>query len=90
MTVASPDPAEAGGEDPAHNRHPLMTVVEVAAAKNLIELTGSDSRIELVDRPADDPEQRQPDLTLAETLLGYEPRITPEEGLRRTIAFFRH
>ena len=42
-----------------------------------------------VTRSADDPEMRRPDLTLARELLGYEPTVTPEEGLRRTIDHFR-
>jgi dTDP-glucose 4,6-dehydratase len=57
-------------------------------AQLIIRLTGSDSRIDLVERTADDPERRRPDLTLARTRLGYEPRVAPEEGLRRTIEFF--
>jgi dTDP-glucose 4,6-dehydratase len=39
-------------------------------------------------RTPDDPEMRRPDLTLAQDLLGYEPTVGPEEGLRRTIAYF--
>ena len=39
-------------------------------------------------RTADDPEMRRPDLTLARTLLGYEPTVGPEDGLRRTIEYF--
>jgi dTDP-glucose 4,6-dehydratase len=57
-------------------------------AELIIRLTGSSSAIELVPRAADDPEKRRPDLTLARTRLGYEPEIGPEDGLRRTIAFF--
>ncbi|WP_306204869.1 NAD-dependent epimerase/dehydratase family protein [Actinoplanes sp. RD1] len=57
-------------------------------AQLIVKLSGSSSPIELVERAADDPEKRRPDLTLARTLLGYEPRIGPEEGLRRTIDFF--
>ncbi|MEV6598928.1 NAD-dependent epimerase/dehydratase family protein [Actinoplanes sp. NPDC051346] len=57
-------------------------------AELIVKLSGSSSRVELVERTADDPEKRRPDLTLARTLLGYEPRVTPEEGLRRTIEFF--
>jgi len=55
----------------------------------IVRLAGSDSKIELVERTADDPEKRRPDLTLARTKLGYEPQVGPEEGLRRTIDFFR-
>ncbi|GGQ45098.1 UDP-glucuronic acid decarboxylase family protein [Couchioplanes azureus] len=63
-----------------------VTMLELAEL--IVKLSGSESRIELVPRTADDPEKRRPDLTLARTLLGYEPRIAPEEGLRRTIEFF--
>jgi len=58
-------------------------------AETIVRLTGSSSPITYVERTADDPEMRRPDLTLARTLLGYEPVIAPEEGLRRTIAYFR-
>ena len=63
-----------------------LTMLELAGL--IVRLTGSSSAIELVPRMADDPEKRRPDLTLARTKLGYEPRIGPEEGLRRTIEFF--
>jgi dTDP-glucose 4,6-dehydratase len=58
-------------------------------AELIIRLCGSNSQIDLVERMADDPEKRRPDLTLARTLLGYEPQVGPEEGLRRTIDFFK-
>jgi dTDP-glucose 4,6-dehydratase len=64
-----------------------LTMLELAEL--IVRLTKSDSPIELVERTEDDPEKRRPDLTLARTKLGYEPRIDPEEGLRRTIEFFR-
>ena len=63
-----------------------MTMLELA--ETIVRLAGSSSTVELVPRPADDPEKRRPDLTLARTKLGYEPQVTPEEGLRRTIEFF--
>jgi dTDP-glucose 4,6-dehydratase len=58
-------------------------------AETIVRLTGSGSVIEYTERMADDPEQRRPDLTLARELLGYEPVVPPEEGLRRTIGYFR-
>jgi dTDP-glucose 4,6-dehydratase len=64
-----------------------LTMLELAEL--IVRLCGSDSRIDLVERSADDPEKRRPDLTLARTLLGYEPQVGPEEGLRRTIDFFK-
>ena len=63
-----------------------LTMLELAEL--IVRLTGSSSPIELVPRALDDPERRRPDLTLARTKLGYEPRIGPEEGLRRTIEYF--
>jgi dTDP-glucose 4,6-dehydratase len=45
--------------------------------------------VTFVGRPGDDPEMRRPDLTLARAKLGFEPTIPPEEGLRRTIEYFR-
>jgi dTDP-glucose 4,6-dehydratase len=63
-----------------------LTMLELAEL--IVRLADSDSAIELVERTADDPEKRRPDLTLARTKLGYEPQIGPEEGLRRTIEFF--
>jgi len=63
-----------------------MTMLELAEL--IIRLADSDSKIEMGDRPSDDPEKRRPDLTLAREKLGYEPRVSPEEGLRKTIEFF--
>jgi dTDP-glucose 4,6-dehydratase len=57
-------------------------------AETIVRLTGSMSHISYVPRPADDPSVRRPDLTLARTALGYEPRMSPEEGLRHTIDYF--
>jgi dTDP-glucose 4,6-dehydratase len=58
-------------------------------AELVVGLTGSASSVTYLTRGADDPERRRPDLTLARTRLGYEPLIGPEEGLRRTIDYFR-
>jgi dTDP-glucose 4,6-dehydratase len=63
-----------------------MTMRDLAAL--IVSLTGSASEIRYVERPADDPERRRPDLTLARTRLGFEPTVPPAEGLRRTIAYF--
>jgi dTDP-glucose 4,6-dehydratase len=57
-------------------------------AETIVRLTGSSSTVSFVARTADDPEKRRPDLTRARTLLGYEPSVGPEEGLRRTIEYF--
>jgi dTDP-glucose 4,6-dehydratase len=55
----------------------------------VLQLTASSSRIEHHPLPVDDPKVRQPDITRARTLLGWEPKVTLEEGLRHTIAYFR-
>ncbi len=58
-------------------------------AEVVLALTGSDSGIERHPLPEDDPKIRQPDTTLAKELLGWEPRIELEEGIEKTIAYFR-
>ncbi|MFO7260974.1 MAG: SDR family oxidoreductase [bacterium] len=63
-----------------------FTILELA--ERVIALTGSDSRIEFRPLPTDDPKVRRPDITRARTLLGWEPRVSLEEGLERTIAYF--
>jgi dTDP-glucose 4,6-dehydratase len=63
-----------------------MTMRELA--EMIVRLAGSDSPISYLDRTADDPEKRRPDLTQARTKLGFAPTVTPEEGLRRTIEYF--
>jgi dTDP-glucose 4,6-dehydratase len=58
-------------------------------ARLVIELTGSTSEIRFIERPTDDPAVRCPDITLARDKLGWEPAVDAEEGLRRTIDWFR-
>ncbi len=58
-------------------------------AEIVIELTGSKSKLVYKAMPADDPSQRQPDITLAKKHLGWEPTIHLREGLGRTIDYFR-
>jgi UDP-glucuronate decarboxylase len=53
------------------------------------KLIGGPSRIVHKPLPADDPRQRRPDIGLARRVLGWEPTVDLEEGLRRTIAYFR-
>jgi dTDP-glucose 4,6-dehydratase len=57
-------------------------------AETIVRLTESSSEIIYLPRTPDDPERRRPDLSLARELLGYEPVVGTEEGLRRTIAYF--
>lgn len=58
-------------------------------AELVIELTGSTSRIQYAPLPADDPARRRPDITLAQTRLGWRPTVPLREGLMRTIEWFR-
>jgi dTDP-glucose 4,6-dehydratase len=58
-------------------------------AETIVALTGSPAPVEHRALPQDDPRLRQPDITRARTMLGWEPRIDLREGLTRTIAFFR-
>lgn len=58
-------------------------------AELCIELTGSKSRIEQRPAAIDDPRQRQPDISRARQVLGWEPKVPLREGLARTIAWFR-
>ncbi len=59
-------------------------------AQLVLKLTGSKSEIVYKPLPVDDPKQRRPDITRAKKLLGWEPKIKLEAGLRQTIEFFRH
>jgi UDP-glucuronate decarboxylase len=63
-----------------------FTILELAT--RIIDLTGSQSKIDFRPLPADDPRQRQPDIERARKTLGWEPRVRLEEGLRSTIAYF--
>jgi UDP-glucuronate decarboxylase len=63
-----------------------ITVRELA--ERIIALTGAPSKIVLRPLPEDDPMQRCPDITRARSLLGWEPKVTLEQGLLRTIAYF--
>jgi UDP-glucuronate decarboxylase len=58
-------------------------------AQQVIELTGSSSPLISQPLPADDPRQRQPNITLAKSLLDWEPKVNITDGLRDTIAYFR-
>ena len=63
-----------------------FTVLELA--ERVLRLTGSSSELQFDPRPVDDPAQRRPDLTLARTILAWEPEIGLEEGLARTAEWF--
>lgn len=64
-----------------------MTILHVA--EMIRDLSGSDSPITFHPRPQDDPKVRRPDITRAQEVLGWEPQVSIEEGLKRTIEDFR-
>jgi dTDP-glucose 4,6-dehydratase len=64
-----------------------MTIEEIARA--IIRLTGSGSKLVYRPLPEDDPRVRQPDITRARTLLNWEPKVGLEEGLTKTLGYFR-
>jgi UDP-glucuronate decarboxylase len=64
-----------------------ITVRELA--ERVVRMTGSTSRIEYQPLPQDDPRKRRPDITRAQTALGWEPQVALEDGLSRTIEYFR-
>ena len=57
-------------------------------AEKVIQLTGSKSKLVFKPLPQDDPRQRKPDITLAKKVLGWEPKVPLEEGLKKTIEYF--
>ena len=61
----------------------------VELAELVKQLTGSTSEITFIERPEDDPTVRQPDISLAREVLGWEPKVPLEDGLQRTIEWFR-
>jgi len=68
------------------NPHEL-TIEEIA--RTIVRLCGSSSKIVYRPLPVDDPKQRKPDITRARTLLGWEPKVGLEEGLRTSIEYFK-
>ncbi len=76
--------AESGEHYPVNIGNPAeMTLLEMA--ETVLRITGSSSEIVFEALPVDDPQVRQPDITRARTLLGWEPTVALEDGLRRTI-----
>jgi nucleoside-diphosphate-sugar epimerase len=64
-----------------------FTMLELAEI--VLDVTGSSAPLEFLPLPVDDPRQRRPDLTLARSLLGWEPTIALREGVTRTTEYFR-
>jgi UDP-glucuronate decarboxylase len=64
-----------------------FTMLELARC--IISLTGSKSRLKYMPLPNDDPKQRQPDISVAQRVLGWSPKVNIEEGLAKTIQYFQ-
>ncbi len=64
-----------------------FTILE--CAKKVIAVTGSKSQIKFEPLPQDDPKQRRPDITKAKRLLGWEPKVDLESGLKLSLEYFR-
>jgi dTDP-glucose 4,6-dehydratase len=80
--------SESKVNDPVNIGNPHeMTIEEIA--RTIIKMTGSKSKIVYRPLPEDDPKVRQPDITRARTLLGWEPKVSLEEGLTKTLEYFR-
>jgi UDP-glucuronate decarboxylase len=64
-----------------------FTMLELA--ENVLRLVGGHSKLTFHPLPEDDPKQRQPDIALAKSTLGWEPKVGLEDGLKETIGYFR-
>jgi nucleoside-diphosphate-sugar epimerase len=74
--------------DPVNIGNPTeMTVL--AFAQEVIRITGSKSKIIFNPLPQDDPKVRQPDISKSKRVLGWEPKVALEDGLKETLAFFK-
>ena len=79
---------ESNVNDPVNVGNPREMTLE-DLARTIIRMTGASSKIVYRPLPEDDPKVRQPDITRAKTLLGWEPKVALEQGLETTIAYFR-
>jgi UDP-glucuronate decarboxylase len=78
---------DSAGPGPVNLGNPEeFTVLDLA--KRIIEITGSSSKLSFEPLPSDDPRQRRPDVGIARQLLGWQPSVRLEEGLRTTIRYF--
>jgi UDP-glucuronate decarboxylase len=64
-----------------------FTMLELA--KVILDVTGSKSELKFLPLPSDDPKQRQPDISLAKSALGWDPQVRLREGIEKTVAYFR-
>jgi len=80
--------SEKGFHGPVNLGNPgEFTMLELA--DKVLRITGSKSRVVHKPLPPDDPRQRQPDITLAKTKLGWQPKVALDDGLKETVAYFR-
>jgi dTDP-glucose 4,6-dehydratase len=80
--------SRASEHDPTNIGNPTeFTILE--CAKKVIEITGSSSQIQFEPLPQDDPKQRRPDISKARKLLGWEPKVDLEKGLKLSLEYFR-
>ena len=79
---------ESDTHDPVNIGNPHEVTIE-QIARTIISLVGSTSRIVYRPLPQDDPKQRQPDITRAQTLLSWQPQVELEEGLAKTVGYFK-
>jgi len=79
---------ESKTNDPVNIGNPTELTIE-EMAKTIVRMTGSVSRIVYKPLPEDDPKVRKPDITRARDILGWEPKVGLEEGLTKTIDYFR-
>lgn len=80
--------AKSGEALPTNIGNPVEWTI-LDCAKTVLEVTGSSSKIVYRPMPQDDPKQRKPDITKAQTLLGWEPRVSLREGLEMSMEYFK-
>jgi dTDP-glucose 4,6-dehydratase len=80
--------AESNTNDPVNIGNPHEVTIE-EIARTIIKLIGATSQIVYRPLPVDDPKQRRPDITRARTILGWEPKVGLEEGLLKTVDYFK-
>lgn len=85
--IAAMDCAQAKGEVINIGNPDEFTMVE--AAKIILEMTGSRSKIKYLPLPKDDPARRRPDISKAKKMLGWQPKVKLREGLKHTIEWFK-
>ena len=80
--------SQADFHEPVNIGNPLeLTIREFA--ERIVRITGSASTVTFQALPVDDPKQRRPDISRARALLGWEPKVELEDGLRQTIEYFK-